>query len=49
VSTETILINRRDANEKRQRDSAHSDPADEPFGKAKLATQKAVNRSADER
>ncbi len=49
MSAESILINRRDADQKRQRDRAHSDSADEPFGKAKLATQQAVNRSANER
>jgi hypothetical protein len=47
LAAEPVGLNRGNADEKRKRHRAHGDPADKLFGKTKLATEKAVNRSAD--
>ena len=47
MTAEAIRINGRNADQKRERNGADCDAADERFGKTKLPAQKAVNCGAD--
>jgi hypothetical protein len=47
MTAESVRVNSRDADEKRERNRSDSDPADEWFGETKLPAEQPVDSGAD--